>query len=119
MIYPSMPQSCLENLAERHDFLMHGVARWRLATHSLALFEPMDAILVDLACRDLRKHHVPEEWDQVTIRTRVLSASIGWTTLSLRDDVEFTQVQLCSFAKHLPAFQLAVAKFTSKLQVPV
>jgi len=34
-------------------------------------------------------------------------------------DVELTQVQLRSFAEHLPAFQLTVAKFTSKLQVPV
>jgi hypothetical protein len=32
MIDPSMPQSRLEYLAQRHDFLMHGVVRWRLAT---------------------------------------------------------------------------------------
>jgi hypothetical protein len=61
MIYPSMPQGCLKNLAESHDFLMHGVARWGLAAHSLALFEPMDAILVDLARRNLRKDHGPKE----------------------------------------------------------
>jgi hypothetical protein len=90
MIYPSMPQSCLENLTECHDFLVHSVARWRLATHSSAFFKPMDAVLIDLACRDLRKHHAPEKWDQVTICTCMLSASIGLATLSLRDDVELT-----------------------------
>jgi hypothetical protein len=98
---------------------VHGVARWRLAMHSLALFEPMDAVLIDLACRDFRKHHAPEEWDQVTICTCMLSTSIGWTTLPLRDDVEPTLVQLRSFAEQFPAFQFTVAKLTSELQVPV
>ena len=49
----------------------------------------------------------------------LLSTSVGRTTLSLSEDVELVQVQLCSFAKHFPVFQLAVAKFASKLQVPV
>src|SRR5271170_159328 len=56
MIYLSMPQSCFENLGG-DDFLMHGIARWRLATHSFAFFEPMDAVLIDFVRCDLRKHY--------------------------------------------------------------
>src|ERR1017187_5371705 len=119
MIDPSMPQSCLENLAQSHDFLVHGVMRQWLAAKSLAFFQPTDTVLVDLARGDFRKHHVAEERDQVAVRTRVLSTRIGRAPLSLRDDVEFAQVQLTRFAEQFPAFQLTVAELAAQLQIPV
>ena len=51
---PSVPQSCFENLPQRHDLLVHSATRWRFAAQGLALFKSMDAIFVDLARRDLR-----------------------------------------------------------------
>ena len=92
MVDPSVPQSRFENLAQRDDFLVRGVMRWRFAAHSVAFFEPMDAVFVDLASRDLKKQNVAKKGDQVAICTRVLPARIGRTPLSLRDDVEFAQV---------------------------
>jgi hypothetical protein len=44
MIDPSVPQSRFENLAQRHDLLVHGAMRGRLAARRLALFKSMDAI---------------------------------------------------------------------------
>src|SRR5450756_348274 len=119
MIDPSMPQSCLENLAQSHDFLVHGVMRQWLAALSLAFFEPTDTILVDFARGDCRKHHVAEERDQMAICTRVLSARVGRAPFSLRDDVEFPQVQLTCFAEQFSAFQLTVAELAAQLQIPV
>src|ERR1700679_1115784 len=99
MIDPSVAQSRFEDLAQRHDFLVHGVMRRRLATLRLALFKAMDAIFIDLASRDLWKNHAAEEWNQVAVCPCVLSARIGRTALSLRHDVEFAQVQLRSFTE--------------------
>jgi hypothetical protein len=119
VIDPSVPQSRFENLAQRHDFPVHGVMRWRLAAHRLSFFKAMDAIFIDLASRDLGKNHAAEERDEMAIGTRVLSARIGRATLSLRHDVEFAQVQLRSFAERLAALQLTVAELASQLQIPV
>lgn len=99
-----MPQSCLEYLAQRHDFLVHGVMRRRFATRSPGFFKPVNTIFVDFASRDLGKHHGTEKRDQMTIGTRVLSARIGRTPFSLRDDVEFAQVQLSRFAEKFSLF---------------
>src|SRR5882757_9048671 len=55
----------------------------------------------------------------MAICTRVLSARIGRTALSLRHDVEFAQVQLRSLAEEFAAFQLTVAELAAQLQVPV
>src|ERR1035441_5852957 len=99
MIDPSMPARRFENLAQRDDFLVRGVMRWRFAAHSVAFFKPMDTVFVDLASRDLGKHHAAKKRNQVAICTRVLPARIGRTPLSLRDDVEFAQVQLSRFAE--------------------
>ena len=115
MIDPSMPQSCHKNLAQSHDLLVHGVMRQRLAALSLAFFEPTDSILDDFARGDFREHHVAEERDEVAICTRVLSARIGRASFSLRDDVEFAQVQLTRFAEQFPAFQLTVAELAAQL----
>src|ERR1700679_3304368 len=117
MIDPSMPQSCLEDLAQSHDLLVHGVMRQRLAALSLAFFEPTDSILVDFARGDFREHHVAEERDEVAICTRVLSARIGRAPFSLRDDVEFSQVQLTRLAEQFPAFPLTVAELAAQLQI--
>src|SRR6266702_2673324 len=84
MVDPSMPQSRFENLAQRHDFLVHGVMRRRLAAHRLTFLKAMDAIFINLASRDLGKDHAAEERNQVAICPRVLSARIGRATLSLR-----------------------------------
>src|SRR5260370_40532799 len=111
MIDPSVPQGRFENLAQRHDFLMHGVMRRRLAAHRLTFLKSMDAIFIDLARRDLRKNHVAEERDEMAIGTRVLSARIGRVALSLRHDVEFAQVQLRSFTEQFATFQLTIAEF--------
>jgi hypothetical protein len=51
MVDPSVPQSRFENLAQRDDFLVRGVMRWRFAAHSVAFFKPMDTVSVDLASR--------------------------------------------------------------------
>jgi hypothetical protein len=48
MIDPSVSQGRFENLAQRHDFLMHGVMRLRFAEHRLAFFKPMDAIFIPI-----------------------------------------------------------------------
>ena len=42
---------------------------------------------------------LPKKRDQVTFCMRMLSACIGRAPLSLRNDVEFAQVQLSSFAE--------------------
>jgi len=73
----------------------------------------------DLTSGDFRKHQAAEERNQVAVCTRVLSARIGGAPLSLRDDVELTQIQLRGFAEQLAAFQITVAKFTSELQIPI
>src|ERR1017187_4537789 len=119
MVDPSVPQSRFENLAQRDDFLVRGVMRWRFAAHSVAFFKPMDTILIDLASRDLRKDHAAEERDEMTVGTRVLSARVGCTPLSLRHDVELAQVQLRRLAEQFAAFQLTVAELAAQLQVPV
>ncbi len=119
MVDPSVPQSCFEDLAQRHDFLVHGVMRRRFAASSPAFFKPVNAIFIDFASRDLGKHHAAEKRDQVTICTRVLSARIGRAPLSLRDDVEFAQGQLSRFAEQFSAFQLTVAELAAQLQIPV
>src|ERR1039458_6732912 len=119
MVDPSVPQSRFENLAQRDDFLVRGVMRWRFAAHSVAFFKPMDTVFIDLASRDLGKHHAAEKRDQVAICTRVLSARIGRAPLSLGDDVEFAQVQLSRFPEQFAAFQLAAAEFAAQLQIPV
>jgi hypothetical protein len=92
MIDPSVPQSRLENLAQRHDLLVHGVMRWRLAAQRLTFLKAMDAIFIDLASRDLGKDHAAEERNQVAVCPRVLSACIGRAPLSLRHYVEFAKV---------------------------
>ena len=80
---------------------------------------PVNAICIDFASRDLGKHHTAEKRDQMTICTHVLSARIGRAPFSLRDDVEFAQIQLSRFAEQFPAFQVAVAEFAEQLQIPV
>src|ERR1019366_2696074 len=119
MIDPSVPQSRFENLAQRHDLLVHGVMRWRLAAQRSTSLKAMDAIFIDLASRDLRKDHAAEERDEMTVGTRVLAARIGRAALSLSHDVELAQVQLRSFAEQFAAFQLTVAELAAQLQVPV
>jgi hypothetical protein len=119
MIDPSVPQSRFENLAQRHDFLMHGVMRWRLAAHRLSFFKAMDAIFVDLASIDLRKKHVAEERHEMPIGASVLSTRVGRIPLSLRHDVEFTQIQFRGFSERLAALQLTVAELAAQLQIPV
>ena len=77
MIDPSVPQSRFENLAQRHGLLVHCAMRWRLASHRLTFLKAMDAIFIDLASRDLGQAHAAEEWNQVAVCPRVLSARIG------------------------------------------
>ena len=92
MVDRSVPQRRFENLAQRHDLLVHRAMCWRLATGCLGFFESMDAIFIDLARSDFGKNHAAEEWYEITIRTRMLTTRVGRISLSLRHDVELAQI---------------------------
>ena len=76
----------------------------------------MDAVFVDLASRDLKKQHFAKKGDQVAIRTRMLPPRIGWAPLSLSDDVELAQIQICGFPELFTAFQFAAGELSPQRQ---
>ncbi|MGD0830107.1 MAG: hypothetical protein ABR907_04130 [Terracidiphilus sp.] len=79
---------------------------------SFAFCEPMVAVFVNFASRDLKRQHVAKKGDHMAFCTRLLSPRIGLAPLSLSDDVEFAQIKLCCFPELFAAFQLAAAELS-------
>ena len=86
-----MAERGFQRLAQRHDFLVHGVIGGRLAARGDGFFMPVNPVFLNLAGGDFREAESAEERDQVVSRSLVLASDIAFAALALRDDVVFPQ----------------------------
>ena len=78
-----------QRLPENNDFLMHGTPGWRLSVFLDRFLVATNAVLLDLAGRDLGKSHVAEEGHQMKPEASAVAFNILGITLALGDDLVF------------------------------
>ena len=98
MIDPPVPQGRFENLTQRHDFLVHGIARGRLATLLDCFLMAMNPVLLDLSGCDLGKTHVAEERHQMKPQPCAVAFHVLGVALPLGDDLVFAVELRSDFA---------------------
>ena len=84
-----MAHGGFERLPENNDFLMHGAPGWRLSVFLHRFLVAMNAVLLDLAGRDLGKSHVAEEGHQMNPQARAVALNVLGVALALGDDLVF------------------------------
>jgi hypothetical protein len=126
-----VPVGRFEYLSEADDFLMKGAARGRtnlvtfgtlflkLVDPGHAGLHPVDAVVLNLSCRDLGKNHVTKERIQMVLDPSLVAFDIDLASLSLCDGFEFIDEPGGSFLEGFAFLDLAAPVLAEQAQVPV
>jgi hypothetical protein len=108
-----------ERLPENNDFLMHGVPGRRLSVFLHRFLVAMNAVLLNLAGRDLGKSHVAKEGQQMKTEAGAVSFDVYWTSLAFGDDLVFALELRSGFAEGFFVAYFTVPGLAAQPQIPV
>lgn len=114
---PPVAYSCLQHLAQRDDFLVHGTQRRRPSQRPV--LSAVNAVILHLAGRDLGQTQLPEKGQQVITQPALVILDVARTALALGDHFVLPHKLVSRLPKGLLVFEEAIALLAAQAQVPI